>query len=92
MALECSSPPSDTLRSELCTGAPCIGLLYMCVVPGSSAVKNLLANADGMGLIPGSGRSPGEGNGYLPNILAWKIPMDRGVWQVAVHGGHKRLR
>ena len=78
------------------------------------------------GLIPGSGRSPGEGIDYplqyswaslgaqlvtnLPaiqeiwvqslgwedpleavkathsSILAWRIPMDRGAWQVAVHG------
>ena len=46
----------------------------MRVVPGSSAVKNPPANANDMGLIPGSGRSPGEGNGNLPNILAWEIP------------------
>ena len=31
--------------------------------PGDSVVKNLPANAGGMGLIPGSGRSPGWGNG-----------------------------
>ena len=32
-------------------------------------------NAGDAGLIPGSGRSPGEGNGYtLPSILAWSIP------------------
>ena len=34
-------------------------------------VKNLPANAVNLGLIPGSGRSPGEGNG---SILAWEIP------------------
>ena len=32
--------------------------------PGGSEVKNLPANAGDMGLIPESGRSPGEGNGY----------------------------
>ena len=31
--------------------------------PGSSVVKNLLANAGDVGLIPGLARSPGEGNG-----------------------------
>ena len=31
--------------------------------PGDSMVKNLPANAGDTGLIPGSGRSPGEGNG-----------------------------
>ena len=25
------------------------------------------------------------------SILAWRIPMDRGAWQDAVHGGHKRV-
>ena len=32
--------------------------------PGGSVVKNPPANAGDMSLIPGSGRSPGEGNGY----------------------------
>ena len=46
-------------------------------------VKNLLANtADSrdMNLIPGSGRSPGEGNGYLLQYSRLENPMDRGVW------------
>ena len=37
-------------------------------------VKNLPANAGDVGLIPGSGRSPGEGNGNPLHILAWRIP------------------
>ena len=40
-------------------------------------VKNLPANAGdvrNIGLIPGSGRSPGEGNGNHSSILAWRIP------------------
>ena len=40
-------------------------------------VKNLPANAGDirdMGLTPGSGRSPGGGNGTHSNILAWKSP------------------
>jgi len=37
-------------------------------------VKNPPANAGDLGSIPGSGRSPGEGNGNpLPSILAWRI-------------------
>ena len=35
------------------------------VVPGGSVVKNLPAKAGDTGSIPGSGRSPGEGNGNL---------------------------
>ena len=37
-------------------------------------VKNLLTNAGEVGLIPGSGRSPGEENGNHSSILAWEIP------------------
>jgi len=40
-------------------------------------VKNPLANAGDarvMGSIPGSGRSPREGNGNPSRIIAWKIP------------------
>ena len=37
-------------------------------------VKNLLANVGDLGLISGSGRSPGERNGTDSNILAWEIP------------------
>ena len=37
-------------------------------------VKNLPANAGDAGLTPGSGKSPGVGNGNHSSILAWKIP------------------
>ena len=39
-------------------------LLLCNVFPGGSVVKNPPANARGVGSIPRSGRSPGEGNGY----------------------------
>ena len=108
-------------------------LLYPCNcknvllwLPGSSVGKEFACNAGNPGLIPGLGRSLGEGIGYplqyswaslvaqtvknLPemqetwvwfldwensleegmaihsSILVWRIPMDRGAWQVAVHG------
>ena len=37
-------------------------------------VKNPPAEAGDEGSIPGSGRSPGEGNGNPSSILAWEIP------------------
>ena len=49
-------------------------------------VKNPPANVGDMGLIPGLGRSPEEGNG---NPFQYSYPensMDRGAWQVTVHG------
>ena len=94
--------------------------------PGGSVGKESACNAGDPGLIPGSGRTPGEGIGYplqyswaslvaqmvknltamwdtwvqslgwedpleksmatYSSILAWRIPMDRGGWQAAVHG------
>ena len=52
-------------------------------------VKNLPANAGdtrGVGLIPGSGISPGKGNGNPLQYSYLENPMDRGAWQAAVHG------
>ena len=37
------------------------------------------------GLIPGQGRSPGAGNGYLLHYACLENPIDRGAWQATVH-------
>ena len=49
-------------------------------------VKNLPASAGNTGLIPGSGRFTGEGNGNPPQYSCLRNPMDRGAWWAAVHG------
>ena len=50
-------------------------------------VKNPPANAgDALGSIPGSGRSPREGNGNPLQYFCLENPMDRGAWQATVHG------
>ena len=49
-------------------------------------VKNLPAMQGDLGLIPGSGRSLEEGNGYLLQYSCLEVPMDRGAWRVTVHG------
>ena len=57
-------------------------------LPGGSVVKNLPANAGDtrdMGLIPGSGRSPGVPNGNPLQCSCLKNSMDRGAWQATVH-------
>ena len=54
--------------------------------PGGSVVKNLPANAEDMGLIPGLGTSPGEGNGHPLQYACLGNPMDRGAWWTTVHG------
>ena len=53
--------------------------------PGGSVVKNLLASAGDMGSIPGTGRSPGEGNGNPLQYSCLGNPMDRGAWQATVN-------
>ena len=47
--------------------------------PGGSVVKHLTANAGNADLIPGSGRSPGEGNGNPLKDSCLGNPMDRGA-------------
>ena len=54
--------------------------------PGGSVVKNLPANAEDTGLIPGSERSPGEENGNPLQYACLGNPMDRGAWWAIVHG------
>ena len=51
-------------------------------------VKKPPANAGDvrdMGSIPGSGRSPGKGNGNTLQYSCLENPMDRGAWQSTVH-------
>ena len=36
--------------------------------------------------VPGSGRPPGEGNGYLLHYPCLENPVDRGAWRTTVHG------
>ena len=49
-------------------------------------VKNLPANAGDTGSIPGSRRSPGEGNGNPLQYSCLENSKDRGAWRVTVHG------
>ena len=53
--------------------------------PGGLVVKNSPANAGDMGLIPGLGRSPGEGNGNPLQYSCLGNLMDRGAGQATVH-------
>ena len=54
--------------------------------PGGSDSKESAYNAGDLGSIPGSGRSPGEGNGYPLQYSCLENPMDRGAWWAIVHG------
>ena len=72
--------------------------LYSCIVPPGFpqwlSGKESACPAGDAGLIPGSGRSPGEENGNPPLYPCLENPMDRGAWQATVHGvmeGETRL-
>ena len=53
--------------------------------PGGSEVKASASNAGDLGSIPGSGRSPGEGNGNPLQYSCLENPMDGGACRL-VHG------
>ena len=54
--------------------------------PGSSDGKASAYNVEDPGSIPGSGRSPGEGNGNSLQYFCLENPVDRGAWRATVHG------
>ena len=54
--------------------------------PGGSDSKEATCNAEDRGLIPGSGRSLGEGNGYPLQSSYLENSMDRGNWWATVIG------
>ena len=58
--------------------------------PGGSDGKENACNAGDPGSIPGSGRSPGEGNVYPLQYSCLVNPMDRGAWQATFLGSQKR--
>ena len=54
--------------------------------PGGADGKVSACNVGDLGLIPGLGRSPGQGNGNLLHYSCLGNPMDRRGWQATVHG------
>ena len=52
---------------------------------GGSDGNECACNARDSSSIPGSGRSPGEGNGYLLQYFCLKNSMDRGAWWAIIH-------
>ena len=52
----------------------------------TQTVKNLPANAGDPGSIPGSGKSPGEGNGYPLQYSCLENSMNGGAWMATVPG------
>ena len=61
--------------------------MYLTVdFPDGAVVKDLLADAGDVDLIPGLGKSPGGGSGNPLQYYCLGNPMDRGGWWTTVHG------
>ena len=57
--------------------------------PGGAEVKVSACNVGDLGSIPGSGRSPGEGNGNSLQYSCLENPIDGGAWWATVHGSQR---
>ena len=57
--------------------------------PGGSVVKNPPASAEDVGSIPGSGKSPEEGNGNSVQYSCLENSIGRRAWWATVHGAAK---
>ena len=84
--LRCGGRGSDSFRMIEAYYIYCA--LHFCYwgFPGGSEVKASACNAGDLGSIPGSGRSPGEGNGKPLQYSCLENPMDGGAWWATVHG------
>ena len=58
-------------------------------ISGGSNDKESAYFARDLGLIPGSGRSSGEGNGYPLQLSCLENSMDKGAWQASVDGSQR---
>ena len=87
-----SPKPQTSTQDSTSTFKKCLTYFVLtspCVFtgfPGGSEVKASASNAGDPGSIPGSGRSPGEGNGNPLQYSCLENPMDRAAWQATVHG------
>ena len=66
-------------------------ILYLLSHYSVAQMMNLPASAGNEASIPGSGRSPGGGNGNLLQYSCLGNPLDRGAWWATVHGVTKEL-
>jgi len=89
LAVSSSKRPFADSRVKDLNGLWFLSLLFISPwgLPGASVVKILACNAgDAWNFIPGLGRSPGGGNGYLLQYSCLENPMDRKARWATVHG------
>ena len=78
--LPCPSP-TPRARSNTCPNQP----MHLKALV-AQMVKKSVCKAGDLGLLPGSGRSSGEGNGSPLHYSCLENPMDRGAWRATAHG------
>ena len=71
------------IHTATCAQNTCMGF------PGGADGEESACRSGDPGLVPGSGRSPGEGNGNPLQCSCLENPMDRGAWRATVHGVSK---
>ena len=76
------------LSASVIIFAKCMTKHFIDIFDGSDD-KDSTCNVGNLGLIPGLGRSPAEGNGYPLQYSCLENSMDRGAWQPTVHGVEK---
>ena len=81
-----SSPRTAIEHSSGALNLLCSQNAFILDLPGGSNGEESACSAGDPGSIPGLGRSPGEGDGYPFQYSCLKNSMDRGAWQVTVHG------
>ena len=74
---------------QMVTAAMKLKDAYSLGFPGGAEVKASACNVGDLGPIPGSGRSPGEGNGNPLQHSCLENPMDGGAWWATVHGSQR---
>ena len=82
-------PPPTCLPHNICTegrGDEEVKTAKGKGFPGGPDSKESACNVGDLGLIPGLGRSSGEGHGNLLQHSCLENPMDRGAWRAPVHG------
>ena len=87
-AVEFRTAPDEQEPLQRCSidAAVYISLSALPGFLGGSDSQESACNTGDQGLIPGSGRSPGEGNGNLVQYSCLENSMGRGDWRATVHG------
>ena len=84
--MQCKRQQFNSLVGKICWVRDRLPSPVFSGFPDGSDGEESTCNAEHLGLIPGLGRFPGEGNSYPLQYSGLENSMDRGAWQATVHG------